>query len=132
MLVCTPCQKKKRLVEWISANPDRKKESRIKWTAENKEKDRLAKAEWEMRNKKYITHRAAIHRAKKRGATPAWADRKRIREIYEKCPPGFQVDHIIPLNGELVTGLHVDSNLQYLPASENRAKSNKFLLEGNP
>lgn len=49
-----------------------------------------------------------------------------IREIYEQCPAGHEVDHIVPLQGALVSGLHVPWNLQYLPISENRRKRNAF------
>lgn len=52
---------------------------------------------------------------------------KEIREIYKNCPPGFHVDHIHPLNGEGICGLHVPWNLQYLPARENIVKSNKLI-----
>lgn len=52
--------------------------------------------------------------------------RKEIRAIYAACPTGYHVDHIIPLNSELVCGLHVPQNLQYLPAKDNERKGNKF------
>jgi hypothetical protein len=58
--------------------------------------------------------------------TPAWADRKAIKDFYRNCPPGMTVDHIIPLNGKLVSGLHMVGNLQYLSHSENSCKGNRF------
>ncbi|MFI3218381.1 MAG: HNH endonuclease signature motif containing protein [Methylococcales bacterium] len=58
--------------------------------------------------------------------TPKWADLDKIDEIYRNRPEGYHVDHIVPLNGVNVSGLHVESNLQYLTAEENLSKSNKF------
>lgn len=58
--------------------------------------------------------------------TPGWADLKAIREFYARCPIGHHVDHIIPLKGKDVSGLHVLDNLQYLPARENIIKGNRF------
>jgi len=72
--------------------------------------------------------RQARRRFAKLLRVPEWADLKRIREFYKGCPEGYQVDHIIPLQGELVSGLHVLNNLQYLMASENASKNNKFII----
>lgn len=58
--------------------------------------------------------------------TPKWADRNAILDIYDKCPDGYVVDHIIPLKGKLVSGLHVANNLQYLTPEANTAKSNNY------
>ena len=58
---------------------------------------------------------------------PKWANMKKIMEIYVNRPEGYHVDHIIPLRGKTVSGLHVESNLQYLPALENMKKHNTFL-----
>lgn len=58
--------------------------------------------------------------------TPAWADHDKIKEIYYNCPEGYEVDHIIPLQGDLVSGLHVENNLQYLTKFENCSKGNRY------
>jgi hypothetical protein len=58
-------------------------------------------------------------------ATPKWVDVEAISNFYANRPEGYEVDHIEPINGELACGLHVPWNLQYLPATQNRKKSNK-------
>lgn len=60
--------------------------------------------------------------------SPKWADLNKIADIYDKCPKGYHVDHIIPLQGKLVSGLHVENNLQYLPAKDNLTKGNSFII----
>lgn len=65
-------------------------------------------------------------RRRVREVTPRWVDMQAIEAIYEACPPGHEVDHIVPIQHDLVTGLHVPWNLQYLPMSDNRRKSNSF------
>jgi hypothetical protein len=69
---------------------------------------------------------AAARRACLIQQMPSWADRKAIAAIYRACPKGMQVDHVVPLNGKFVSGLHVHYNLQYLAKSENGRKSNRF------
>ena len=66
--------------------------------------------------------------AKRRAAlnNPNWADQAEITRIYKECPPGYHVDHIIPLRGKHVCGLHVTWNLQYLLPEENMRKSNRI------
>ena len=59
------------------------------------------------------------YRARKYNAIMPDSDMKRIREIYENCPDGYHVDHIIALADG---GKHHQNNLQYLPASENCRK----------
>jgi 5-methylcytosine-specific restriction endonuclease McrA len=85
---------------------------------------------WEKRN----PGRVAIYRLRKkkilRDRVPKWLskeDKQAINQIYLKAKElGMEVDHIIPLRGETVSGLHVPSNLQILSRLENRKKSNKI------
>lgn len=70
----------------------------------------------------------ANRRAYKLKRTPKWLtveQKANIKEIYRNCAIGYEVDHIIPLRGKEVSGLHVPWNLQYLPAKENAIKGNK-------
>lgn len=68
----------------------------------------------------------AKRRASKLKATPTWYEKEAIKQFYINCPEGYHVDHIIPLQGKNVRGLHVLANLQYLTIEENLRKSNKF------
>ena len=70
-------------------------------------------------------------------ASPNWNDEFNsffIKEIYhlsslrsEVTGIKWHVDHIVPLRGKTVSGLHVWNNLQLLPASENLKKNNKHV-----
>lgn len=75
--------------------------------------------------KEYIADAGRARLGTLHRATPPWADKEAIKKFYKERPKGFHVDHIIPLNGEHVCGLHVIENLQYLPAEENLRKGNK-------
>lgn len=76
-------------------------------------------------HKNYIQSNA-LSRAKRLHRFVGWANLSKIKDIYYNCPEGYHVDHIIPLVGKTVSGLHVEGNLQYLTAKDNLTKSNKF------
>ena len=91
---------------------------------------------WQKANKEHLREyqkgyynfkaRNGINAKRLRQRTPKNEDKKVIAEFYSNCPNGYEVDHIIPLNGKTISGLHTIDNLQYLPASLNRSKSNKY------
>lgn len=80
-------------------------------------------------------YQCAARNARKNNAIPKWLkpfERKQILDIYAACPDGWQVDHVVPLRGELVCGLHVPWNLRAIPARLNSMKNNKlfsFMLD---
>ena len=91
-----------------------------------KERNYARTKKWKKDNwESYKAYLRASKRHRKR-ATPLWANMKEIISFYKNCPEGYHVDHIIPLNGKAVSGLHVINNLQYLKASENLKKGSKF------
>tara|TARA_R100000353_G_scaffold38036_1_gene30118 strand:- start:79 stop:465 length:387 start_codon:yes stop_codon:yes gene_type:complete len=92
---------------------------------EKKRKKRYRKENLEKR-RSINNHYGRLYKARKKQACPKWANLENIKQIYKNCPKGFQVDHIIPLVNKNICGLHIEYNLQYLPALENQKKSNKF------
>ena len=84
---------------------------------------------WRKTDNFLIPHkiRQAKRRADKLNATPKWANLEKIKEKYKNCPKGYHVDHYFPLQGKNVCGLHVENNLQYLPANKNISKGNKLI-----
>ena len=122
---------------WAINNRDKVLESRRKsadndraralsWSQDNPEKNRAKALQWQKDNPGKVKAKNAKRRAAKMQRTPIWADDLVISMIYEDCPEGLHVDHIVPLQGKLVSGLHVAHNLQYLTPEENSSKGNKF------
>jgi hypothetical protein len=90
---------------------------------------RKSTQQWQQNNKDNTRLKSANERAVRLQRLPVWANREAIKEFYLCCPEGYHVDHIIPLRGKIVSGLHVIENLQYLTATENMNKSNTFALD---
>jgi hypothetical protein len=112
--------------EWRMRNLEAQRERERRWHHENPEKSReRARVKYHKNRKKIVAYVCAREK-RVRQATPRWANMDAIRAFYEARPEGHHVDHIIPLNGKNVCGLHVLENLQYLPASENCRKRNIF------
>jgi len=95
----------------------------------NKEHYKAAKHQHYLSNKSLYIAKDAKRRAVKMSAVACWANMEEINLIYKYCPVGYHVDHIVPLQGVLVCGLHCEHNLQYLPATDNLSKGNKFNID---
>ena len=101
-------------------------EVKYAWKQKNLEKTKASHSAYVKRNRPLWNAQTAKYRAAKLQRTVGWSDDLVISMIYQDCPEGYHVDHIIPLQGENVSGLHVAWNLQYLPASDNFSKGNRF------
>lgn len=82
------------------------------------------------KNKFKFAARCAKRYAAKTNSTPNWLtewDKFFIEELYDIASRrGLHVDHVIPLRGKTVCGLHVPENLALLTPEENRKKSNSY------
>lgn len=104
--------------------------SRIEWKRCNAK--RFA-AEAAAAKRALVRHHAARRRVSRISRTPPWADMRAIRAIYAEADRLTRatgilhtVDHEIPLQGRLVSGLHVETNLQVLTGTDNSRKGNRF------
>lgn len=112
------------------ANREARCEYTRAWGQANPERAAATRKAYRKNNPEIVA--AALLRRKRRveRATPPWANDAAIKQIYlDARAAGMDVDHVIPIKGKLVSGLHVESNLQLLSPSENKRKNNKFLTE---
>ena len=128
--------------EYYRINREKKLAWQKNYRAENldarREYDREQSKRHYQENKDMYLEKGARRRSRKLQATPPWLDdahKKRLRSIYRACQnvtdksgKKHHVDHIIPLKGENVCGLHVWWNLRIIPAEMNLAKGNALDL----
>ena len=126
--------------------PEKRAETRKRWADKNPEywenyyqenRERmleLGKANAKNNASAYNV-RMSAYRAAKVSATPSWANFDDMRMWYEvaevlsRSGVKFEVDHIVPIKGELVCGLHTHDNMQILTKAENVRKLNRFVVE---
>lgn len=148
-------KRRAKIAAWLKANPEKQRQYRRSWEAAHPEKHRAvvkswrdlnpdkvaamnarAGAKWTENNRGRRNAITARRRAALLQRSPAWANAEAIAQIYSEAARLTQetgipheVDHILPLQGKTVSGLHVESNLRVLARSANRAKQNR--LEGH-
>ncbi|WP_395652454.1 hypothetical protein [Brevundimonas sp.] len=119
---------------WAAANPDKQREMKIRYRKANPEAVKAERKRWRERNPS-ARHAAEVRRelaiAQRCGLlTPEGA--KQIERIYAEARRLTQetgiphhVDHIAPLRGETISGLHIPENLRIIPAEDNIKKGAK-------
>lgn len=122
-----------RLREYHKRTYEKKKLAGELWPQRNVERRRHHANIWHKRNRAASVELSARYRASKMQRIPPWADIEAVKCFYEiarrvtKCTGiRFEVDHVIPLRGRTVSGLHVATNLRVIPKSMNCRKSNKI------
>ena len=104
-----------------------KNDSNNRWHRENREKSREVIRKYSKTDKgRYTSSKRSATRRKFFEAACedlSWDEKHQIGRFYKNCPPGYEVDHIIPVSRG---GKHRLSNLQYLTKEENRRKSNRL------
>ncbi len=156
MKICTSCSKEKSLSDFYhrkgkprseckkctlaqnkaSITKDAKLRSQASYRKKNKDLLNKKHSDYKKVNRALCNAHWMLYHSKKRQATPVWltdAQLEQIKFFYQHAKEcelltgdKYHVDHIIPLNGENVSGLHVPWNLQILPADINISKSNNY------
>ena len=111
-----------RNAEWYAAHPEKVEDNKVRWAAHGQRRDET--------QPQLRAAREAKRRAMKLQRTPKWADFEKIEDVFAQAQAAreffpeveWNVDHVYPLQGNWVSGLHVHENLQVLPGVENSRK----------
>ena len=136
---------------WRHANREKVREYQRRYELENAEKVAAAKKayidanreahyqrvrKWHEANPDKRNAATARRYVRRKQAVPPWADLNAIDEFYkmarwvsEVTGVAHEVDHVIPLRGKKVSGLHCEANLRVIPAFRNRAKNAIFKID---
>jgi len=125
------CRNKNSRSNMDSLRRENQKKTRRDWNKLNKDK----RDAYRLRRVDYYNHLNSLYQASKRRAAPTWLTEEQklhISSVYAHARDcgvvsgeSYHVDHIIPLRGSTVCGLHVPWNLQVLPSDLNMSKGNR-------
>jgi hypothetical protein len=139
-----------RVKAWRAANPDKWAEQKrryakrhpeqlvaktLRWKANNPERAAEVSRNTRLKNAGRVQANKSKYRASKKNRTPNWITTVSLFEmqcIYayraalQSVGLNYEVDHIIPLQGKIVSGLHTPENLQVIPTIQNRIKNNRY------
>jgi len=118
-----------RKARWRKLNPDKTLAAEAAYRARNRDACNARIKAWKADHKYLLAFYTQTRAARLQDATPQWANEMAIKEIYKRAKEmrdageQIHVDHIVPLNGKIVCGLHWEANLQILPEKENLRKN---------
>jgi hypothetical protein len=122
--------------KWKSCNSDRVRDAGSRNYRENRVAVLARTSAWSKNNRARKSASWQKYQARKSRAAPSWLTAQHWQSIdafyaaaatlTDMLPDQYEVDHIVPLHGSNVCGLHVPWNLQILTRSENASKGNRF------
>jgi hypothetical protein len=122
--------------QWRDGNKEKQDAAVKAWRESNPERTAAMYRDWAERNRDKVNAKWMARDAAKKSRTPKWLtvdEHWMIEQAYDIAAKrtqmlgiSFHVDHIVPLQGKTVSGLHVPWNLQVIPAKLNQQKSNHF------
>lgn len=125
-----------KVAAWKSEDQKRKSPATLarkqRYVEGNREKVRAVNKAWADAHPDLVIAKAMRYRASKLRRCPTWANHDAINLVYvaahfrRALGEDVEVDHVIPLQGRKVSGLHVHTNLQIIPRLDNKVKSNRF------
>ena len=132
-----PERRKASKQRWADANKEALAEivriSSRKWYWKNRDKARESNKQWMRNNKGKVVAKNTAREMALLRAIPSWAEHEAIKAIYadaERLTSAtgvlYSVDHIVPIRGKTVCGLHCAANLRVIPATENYSKGNRY------
>lgn len=120
---------------YAERHPDKLVAKTLRWKINNPERAAEVSRNSRIKNAGRVQANKAKYRAAKTNRTPKWLSKTDLFEmqcIYtyrtalQAIGLNYEVDHIIPLQGKSVSGLHTPDNLQVIPTKQNRLKNNRY------
>lgn len=132
---CKTCRNEVRKARY-ARNPNKELKQNAQWRKANHERQLYLQRRHYQDNKHVYTEKSIARSARLKDATPPWfslQDRGKVKELYRIAAllsgatgESWHVDHIIPLNGKMVSGLHIPDNLRVIRGKENLSKGNSL------